>query len=108
MQLETFGRFGYEKHWKKDKDVFLENLKEFAKDLSKFDKELSKKDNEKEIDKSLNPILKEKKNNFDPRLIDSLDYFILEMGILYIHVTEEIEKKYFKWILHMIIGKINL
>ena len=96
MQLVTFGRFGYEKHWKKDKEVFLENLKEFAKDLSKFDKELSKKDNEKEIVKSLNPILKEKKNNFDSRLIDSLDYFILQMGILYIHVAEEDRKEIFQ------------
>jgi hypothetical protein len=43
MPLITFGRIGYEKYWKKDKEVFLENLKEFAKDLSKFDKELSKK-----------------------------------------------------------------
>ena len=96
MPLITFGRIGYEKHWKKDKEVFLENLKRFAKELSKFDKELSKKDNEKEIVESLSPILKEQNQNFEIRHIGSLEYFIYQMGILYIHITEEERKNIFE------------
>ena len=45
MEYITFGRFGREEHWKKDKEVFLTQLKELISELSK-NEELYEKANE--------------------------------------------------------------
>lgn len=94
MEYITFGRFGREEHWKKDKEVFLTQLKELISELSK-NRELYEKANEIEIAKSLKQILKKPKSD-DPLII-----FFLHMGLSYDILTikekEEIKEMEFTY-----------
>ena len=74
----TFGRFGREEHWKRDKEVFLIKLKYLISSLVN-NKELYEKSSEIEIAKSLKELLKNPKSDIHEPLI----IFMIHMGLSY-------------------------
>lgn len=94
MDFITFGRFGREEHWKRDKGLFLTRLKELISELTK--NEVSyEKENEIEIARNLKQILKKPESDVSY----SLSTFMLQMGLSYKILTkkekEEIKKMEF-------------
>ena len=68
MDFITFGRFGREEHWKRDKGLFLTRLKELISELTK--NEVSyEKENEIEIARNLKQILNSQNLMLDIHLV---------------------------------------
>ena len=96
----TFGRFGREEHWKKDKEVFLAQLKVLISTLVN-NEGLYEKSNEKKIAKSLKKLLK---NSTTDEVHQPLLTFMLHMGLSYGILTnkekeelKEMEFTYENW-----------
>ena len=93
----TFGRFGREEHWKKDKEVFLAQLKVLISTLVN-NEGLYEKSNEKKIAKSLKKLLK---NSTTDEVHQPLLTFMLHMGLSYGILTnkekEEIKEMEFTY-----------
>ena len=84
MDFITFCRFGREEHWRKDRIIFLKQLRNLITVLAPYeDRELYKTANETEITKSLKEIFKTRKKNFDSLSYEFIRLFICHMGISY-------------------------
>ena len=105
MDFITFGRFGGEEHWKRDKGLFLTRLKYLISELTKnevsYEKENENEieianENEIEIARNLKQILLKKPES---DVSFSLSVFMLQMGLSYKILTkkekEEIKKMEF-------------
>ena len=94
MAYVTFGRFGKEEQWKRDKEVFLDELRNLISELTK-NEELYAKANEIEIVKALKPIIAKKCYDgfwFDEALID----FMLDLGLSYEILTKKEKKEIYE------------
>ena len=98
MEYITFGRFGREEYWKKDREIFLDELRRLVSELAK-NKDLYEKANENELAKSLKPLFKKKFFNHSIKYY--LGDFMRHMGLSYDILTskekEEIKEMEFTY-----------
>lgn len=93
MKFITFGRFGHIKDLKKDKEIFLEFLKELVCRLS-YDKKLSEKLDDIELSKILKQIIiNEQKYFWNAMFYKYISCFMEYMGLSYNTITKEEQKE---------------
>ena len=97
MTYITFGRFGKEEQRKRDKEVFLEELRLLITTITKNEenKELYAKSNEIEIAEALKQIIA--KNDYDGVIFDlAFADFMLRLGLSYKLLTKNEKKEIFE------------
>ena len=83
----TFGKFGREEHWKNDRKIFLDKLRDLIADYTGNLIDY-KESSEKEIVKLLKPILRKKYSSIF-FISDYLDDFIARFGLSYKVLTKK-------------------
>ena len=97
MTYITFGRFGKEEQWKRDKEVFLEELRLLISTITKNEEnnELYAKANEFEIAKALKQIIAKKE--YDGFWLDgAFTTFMLRLGLSYKILTKNEKKEIYE------------